>query len=292
MGVVKRVVRFSVSNFAKNIENTTSNKEIIFMEGCNFPQVFTYNSPGILDGVAFGVCVSGNARIKVNSKLYDMDESTAIVIMPNHIVEPIERSENFTLKLLLFSLDCVSKIKLDIDTVKILEENPCINVSESDKEIITKMFVIITKLNNPENNNESRPVILSMLNSLILELESIVKQSLTVGSNTKLSRAEDLTEQFLKLIIRNYKESREIEYYADKLCISPKYLTQVVKQTTGETPFNWMNKIVIIGAKNLIRTSEMNIMQISEELNFPNPSFFGRFFKKHSGMTPLEFKKT
>ena len=88
----------------------------------------------------------------------------------------------------------------------------------------------------------------------------------------------------------HYKQDRSVSFYADKLCLTSKYLSTVIKEVTGRSVLAWINETVIAEAKILLKTSEMTVMQISEELNFPNPSFFGRFFKQYTGVTPLKYR--
>ncbi len=288
-----KATRLSVSDFGgHNGGGSVPGSGIIFMDGCDFPDAFTFGSPGILDGVAFCVCTAGNVTLKVNSRLYGIDSSTAIVIMPNHIVEPVERSADLAIKLVILSLDYFAGIKLDVGPVTRLEQNPCVGVSDEDKDLLTDMFLLVGKLLRTDRGGSNNPALGGMVETIVYKFETIIADDTAQAGSVRLPRAEEITQQFLKMVIARYKESRSVDDYAAQLCVSPKYLTEVVRRTTGETPFEWINKIVIIGAKNLIRTKDQSILQISEELNFPNPSFFGRYFKKHSGMTPLEFRKS
>ena len=86
--------------------------------------------------------------------------------------------------------------------------------------------------------------------------------------------------------------SREVQYYADKLCITPKYLTIVTRQISGNSAANWITRSVILNAKALLSTTQLTIQQVSNKLNFPNPSFFGQYFLRHTGMTPKEFRRS
>lgn len=105
-----------------------------------------------------------------------------------------------------------------------------------------------------------------------------------------ISRQELLTAEFFKLMLADYKKERSVAYYADKLCLTPKYLSMTVKKVTGHPISEWINEVVVIEAKRMLKTTDLTALQISEELNFPNPSFFVRFFKQYIGMTPMEYK--
>jgi AraC family transcriptional activator of pobA len=89
----------------------------------------------------------------------------------------------------------------------------------------------------------------------------------------------------------SYKKERGVNFYARKLCITPKHLSWAVKEVSGKTAGTWIDEAVILEAKTLLKSSDMNIQQISEELNFANQSFFGKYFKHYTGMSPKEYKK-
>lgn len=95
---------------------------------------------------------------------------------------------------------------------------------------------------------------------------------------------------FFRLLVNNFKKHRAVSFYADKLCFTPKYLSSVVKKVTGYTIQEWINELVINHTKNLLKMTDKTVLEISEEMNFSNPSFFGRFFKQYTGLTPLQFR--
>ena len=99
-----------------------------------------------------------------------------------------------------------------------------------------------------------------------------------------------LVEKFLHLAQSYYKEQRGLEFYADKLCITPKHLSKIIKETTGKPANDWIDEHVALEAKALLKSTNMTISQISDELNFPSQSFFGKYFKRVTGMSPSEYK--
>ena len=91
---------------------------------------------------------------------------------------------------------------------------------------------------------------------------------------------------------RYSKYERSVDFYAGKLCLTPHYLSTVIRETSGQTVMQWINQSVILEAKVLLKHSDLLVFQISDELNFPNPSFFSKFFKRITGMTPAEYQRT
>ena len=99
-----------------------------------------------------------------------------------------------------------------------------------------------------------------------------------------------IVEEFSKLLMQYHRESRKASFYADKLCISTQYLSRILRECTGRSVNSWITEFVIAEAKYLLKSSDMSILQISEKLNFPNPSFFTRYFKQYAGITPMKFR--
>lgn len=286
----KKTVRLTVRDFSGQGEQPLS-RNIVVTDGETLPASFTYNQPNMLDGVAFCVCVAGSARLRINSRVCDVTPGTVVTILPNHIVEPLERTGDLRLRMLVFSLDMVYDLHLQIDAVKAAGSNPCIRVSDEEMGVLLSMHDLVMALCLREDDAHNRAVLRSMFATLILQLEALYGRAARIETGSYISRAEELTEHFMKMLVQHYKSERSPSFYADKLCVTTKYLSQTVRQATGETVYAWINKIVMVGAKNMLRTTDMSVLQVSEELNFPNPSFFGRFFKRHAGITPLEYKK-
>ncbi|HEY4784564.1 MAG TPA: helix-turn-helix domain-containing protein, partial [Bacteroidales bacterium] len=104
------------------------------------------------------------------------------------------------------------------------------------------------------------------------------------------SKQEILVEKFLTSVQKNYKEHRGLEFYANELCLTPKYLSKLIKENSGTTANEWINNYVILEAKALLKSTNMTIQQISLELNFESQSFFGKYFKRIVGLSPKEYR--
>jgi AraC-like DNA-binding protein len=99
-------------------------------------------------------------------------------------------------------------------------------------------------------------------------------------------------ERFIELVQENYRNERLIGFYADKLCITPKYLSKLVKDNTGRSAGEWIDSHVILEARAMLQSSDMTIQQIAASLNFPNQSFFGKYFKRATGLSPKQYRSS
>ena len=105
-----------------------------------------------------------------------------------------------------------------------------------------------------------------------------------------LNRREEYFFRFIDLLAKHYKSSRRIDFYAERLCLTPKYLTTLVRAATGKSAKKWIDDFIISDAMFLLRHSDMSVQQIATDLNFPSQSFFGKFFKDHTGYSPSNFR--
>jgi YesN/AraC family two-component response regulator len=108
----------------------------------------------------------------------------------------------------------------------------------------------------------------------------------------KLNRKEELALHFIELLSVNFEKERSVTYYGHQLHITPKYLTETMKEITGKTAGELIDQAVIMQAKVLLSNPSLNINQVAEALNFSDQSFFGKFFKKHVGVSPLKYRST
>lgn len=127
-----------------------------------------------------------------------------------------------------------------------------------------------------------------MIRTLAYKVCRIIARHVETGASeaTSRSRNEEYFNQFMGVLTRHYMQQRSVGFYAEQLNLTPKYLTTIIRKTSGRTAVQWIDDYVVLEAKNLLKYSTMSIQEISYYLNFPNQSFFGKYFKNHTGMTP------
>lgn len=248
----------------------------------------------IFDGVTMIMCIKGNGRIKINYKEYDLSEKQLITIFPNQIIKTVEKSDDLLIEVLFFSIEYVRDFPLlsgNSGIILKLTEEPIISLKEQQVQDILELHGIIIKHYEDVENPFREELSKALLYALIIKIGSYYSDAPKSKKKRKLTRQEQLTKSFFKLLFENFREERTVQFYADKLCLTPKYLTTTVKKVTRHSVSEWINEMVIIEAKKLLKMTDLTVLQISEELNFPNPSFFGRFFKQNTGVTPLKYRR-
>ena len=135
-----------------------------------------------------------------------------------------------------------------------------------------------------------RPVVTALVAALMHHYDHLFRQQTDIQAATR-SREQTIFDRFIQLVNQHCRQQHQIGYYADRLCLTERYLGTVIRQTSGTTAKDWIDRALITQAKVLLRHSDKSVMQISENLDFPNPSFFSKYFKRLTGMTPGEYKK-
>ena len=266
---------------------------VLISDAPQFPLDHSFDDPFIFNGFVLTICLKGEAKLKINYRDFSIHQGETFTYIPNQIFQVKERSDNFIIENLFLSPDFILTLPLpkDFDLLKRMGTKPVQKVSNEAMHNMLELHSLIAKHHRREDNPYREFQTKALIFALLMEVSTAYSANAPENSPS-VSRQELLTDNFFKLMLEDYKENRSVAYYADKLCLTPKYLSMTVKKMTGYPISDWINNVVIIEAKRMLKATDMTALQISEELNFPNPSFFGRFFKQYAGMTPLQYKNS
>lgn len=164
------------------------------------------------------------------------------------------------------------------------------------KDFHTLIEIILRLSNNIRRTDHvfHRGVVMNEVGNFLMELAEISMKQLTLNSTEeyRLGSNETIAMKFMQLIVTNGRKWNEVSQYSTELCVTPVYLSRLIKSITGKTAMDWINEARISEAKIMMRNKDISIQEIAEELNFSDQSSFGKFFKKHAGVSPLEYKKS
>ncbi|MCC8087997.1 MAG: AraC family transcriptional regulator [Rikenellaceae bacterium] len=246
----------------------------------------------VFDGLTYLICLRGSGKLKINYREITISANQVMIILPYHIVKKIEQSDEFCIAAIFLGNDFMTNMVNSINLVNAFHfsKNPVATFTEEQVKELMEFHMLILKRYKKLNSPYTMESVSTLIKAFMLEVSSLYRLNRSSLPNYMPSRHEKITEDFFRMLILNFKSQRTVKFYADKLCFTPKYLSSVIKKITGHTIQEWINELVILHAKTLLKTTDMTVLQISEELNFSNPSFFGRFFKQYTGRTPLKFK--
>ena len=260
-----------------------------------------------IDGMTWLLCYNGNLDIEVNLQRYKVGPHSLMVTSPNSIVE-IKSIEwdNLDCYLLFVSAEFMRDINFDINILSSVNihnrphNSPhVITITDDDSRLLRNYFELLhynTSV-NPDDmyvRSISRCVIAALCYQMLQIAVKYAKASESKQVEPSRSRARRVgyIHDFMALVHTHHQRERSVAFYAEKLFISPKYLSLIIKEATGRTAAEWIDEFVILEAKNLLRFSGKNIQQVAYELNFPNQSSFGKYFKHLTGMSPSQYQRS
>ena len=222
-----------------------------------------------------------------------ISENQLGVMRPDQILQLFKVSPDFQGHFVVLSRKFLEEARIDFkNALSILfyfKNNPCPELSKDEMDVLLEYVSLLKKKMNYDKPEYRYNVIIHLINAMFYEVNMIFVGDKWADKKYK-NRSEELFERFMVEVRKYYKQERKVSFYADKLCLTPKYLSSAIKDATGKLAGDWIDDCVILEAKTLIKNSGMTIQQIAEELNFANQSFFGKYFKHHTGMSPLTYK--
>lgn len=241
------------------------------------------------------IVTKGSMFVKHNLREYLVKENSLFFIMPSTIYEFSEISEDFAVVGSVFSVDYMSQTGIILNTSSVVEVmtgayQPYYAINIEERDLLLNLQEILKKALVEEETVAFLPEMKKHSFLSLFYHASSIYARYNVSHKVKLNRREELTIGFLRLLAKHYKEERSVKYYADRLFVTPKHLTQTLKEGTGRTTGSFIDRAVIVGAKVLLRDPSLNIAQVAQELNFADQFTFAKYFKKHTGITPSQFR--
>ena len=246
--------------------------------------------PRKLKHAVIAVYTSGRCSIRINLNDYEVESPMLMTLMPGQIIEQQECSPNMQGYAIALSKRFIDMLNLPGWQQQYLAmyNNP-LNIVTPDMMQPIRIFYAI--LYRAAANTEN-PFRLQVIENLIRVFYYGGLGIFNERDRYNTSCNNSIVDRFMELVQEHYREERLIGFYADKLCITPKYLSKLVKENTGRSAGDWIESHVILEARAMLQSSDMTIQQISAALNFPNQSFFGKYFKRVTGMSPKQYRNT
>ncbi len=267
---------------------------------CTDMEVF--NNPVRFSGLTITLILSGEISAEIDLKKVTLRRSSLAVLGPSSIIS-VRHVDWSTINayVLIFSSQFLHDLNLDANAFNIRalvsrRSFPVGTLTEHEKETMKTYFDLLQ--HNATDNSEpvlSKNIARSLMQAIIYQMLQFQNNHFgetdTVSSEPH-SRRLNYVHDFMQLVRMYHTRERTIAFYADRLFISPKYLSHIIKEATGRSAADWIDQFVVQEAKNMLRFSNKNIQQVAYALNFPTQSSFGKYFKHLTGMSPTEYQKT
>ena len=248
-----------------------------------------------LEHFVFILCLRGHAAISIDGRSYNLYPDNVLICHPNIVLGESMSSMDFEFRGVVLSKDYLQRLPLVStdnmwDVMMFFEKAPVLSLTPDEVKDFCRYYDLIRPRLADTHLRYREELLSALLTALLYELSNIISrfadfrpQPFSAGSN--------VFRNFLSLLSSSYPKSRSVAYYADKLCLTPKYLSTVCKEVSGETASELINRYVVKDIEFLLKQRGKSVKEICNELEFPNLSFFGRYVKKHLGLSPKLYRE-
>lgn len=240
------------------------------------------------------LCIKGRASLYINGEAYTMNEYDLLICHPNIILEKSMVSADVQFRCICMSPEYINQLAVisnnSWDILKYLEQNPILTLKPEEADMFRQYYDLLRSKLTGIPLRHQKEIVDSLIQAFLYEFHDAMERFGKFATPT-YSSSERLFKEFLHLLTSSYPKPRMVAVYADKLHVTPKYLSAVCKEISGETASDIINQYVIKDVLYLLKKSEKSIKEIVNELDFPNLSFFGKYVKRYTGSSPKQYRK-
>jgi AraC-like DNA-binding protein len=255
-----------------------------------------FRFPSRLNALIIGVGTEGETSLTSNLQEFRLKKDSLFIFSPKHILQ-VQSNNRFKAHLIVIAPDFLKLINIDTKRMMPLflqfGSLPCMELTHAESQSLRSFISMVEQELKGSETDFSSEIIGGLIAATIYKVGDILTHYLTEHPEVDSpihNRAEEYFRQFTELLGEHYKHERSVGFYARQLCITPKYLTTLIKRISGKSVSEWIDNYVILEAKTLLKYSNMSVQEIAYYLNFPNQSFFGSYFKRNAGMSPSQYK--
>ena len=286
--------KVSISRIKKEMDEVFYLSDDLVISALDASNTAIADYPATVDGFLAIVMITGEATISLDMKNYVVRPNHIIVCSPDRVVRMVKCSSNATAYFVAFSQAFVNGIQLDLATslpvFMRFGKAPVIIAAQQDVDEIRQVFQLIKTMLRSDKERYRNEIIRSLFATAFYIMADLNRRDQS-SPHVKPGRGEVIFDEFMTLLQQHNKRERNVSFYAERMNITPKYLSTVVKEVSGKTAARWIDESVILEAKTLLKYSGLNIQEIAARLNFSTQSFFGKYFKQHTGTSPSLYKR-
>lgn len=291
--MVKQTIKESDLNKAKTwSESVFLDDDLLLTERINEAPMPT--EPRRMNFILIGLCTKGEVMYQLDTQKQVIKPGDILIVSDRHVVDSYRHSDDMEGLCIMMSVHFFREIIQNVSDVSSLflfsRQHPVMSLEQKEIETFKEYFQVIKQKICDQGNHFRKDLIKTLLLAMFYDLSNIIYR---VQYNDKpQTRADAIFTHFIKLVEKNYRQERRVGWYAAQLNITPKHLSETVKNASRRTPNEWIDDYVTLELRVLLKNSTKTIKEIAQELNFPNQSFLGKFFKEHVGISPSKYRKS
>lgn len=249
-----------------------------------------------VDAMLIGITLNGYIRMTINLREWTMTENSGIICLPENLLGVQSISPDYKGAIIGVSLSYLRNMNIDLKKIipyyMSVCNHPLMQLSNDEMGIISRLYNLIISILMEEviGKNRNEEVVANLLAALIFRMCDHFDRINQENRVLKTKSKEYYFVRFMDLLQRDFRHHRDIGYYSDQLVITPKYLSKLIKDISGLSAAQWIDEFTVAEASVLLKFSDKSIQQIAEYLDFPSQSFFSKYFKSHTGVSPSEWR--
>ena len=244
--------------------------------------------------IIIGLCLAGESDYTLNTEEHIVRPDDALIIPNGQVIDSCVRKPGTSGVGIMMSPDFFQEVVGDMREISSLilfsRNHPVFRLSARERVSIMNYFRLIKEKVDDDALLFRKDVVRHLVAAMICEIGNAIDR-IQHNSEPAATRADAIFTDFIRLVEQNYKQERRVSWYGEQLCITPKYLSEMVKQVSRRTPNEWIDTYVTTELRVQLRSTTKSIKEIARDMNFPNQSFLGKYFKEHVGMSPMTYRK-
>lgn len=241
------------------------------------------------------LCTEGEVTFTLGGREQHMEVGDLFISFGEQIIQEEHADRNFHAKAFLmtrqFAQNCIVGLNMMWPYLLYLMKNPVLKMDSEEREWLENCYHLIRRRLSQMSGRYTREATVSLVRAFYFEICNLLDARVQPDQSGVQNRAYAIFDQFIRLLSQHFKQERSVEWYSNEMCLTPKHLSEVVKQVSGKTAGQWITTMVIIEIKNLLKHTTLSIKEIAQDMNFPNQSFLGKYFKNVEGISPSDFRK-
>ena len=288
-----RITQLDLNDVPKVYHNLKYNDgEIIFADDIT-------SIPGLMkkfqvNFIAYVMVLNGTLSLDLNATTFHLKKNCSLIVDRKVVIDNIMHSDDFSCLVCGISTNVGFSFinKSLMQSVMHILSNPVIEMGQDDIDLMVKYYDLLTfKMDHPEMNfghETMREIIRCFAYDLLSNINKLINQD---GEEDMLRQSDRIFRRFMLMLADSSSVNRSVKSYADELCVSPKYLTSVCRKHSDYTASELIATAVISRIKQMLLFSDKSIKEVASEMGFDNLSFFGKYVKKHLGLSPNHYRK-
>lgn len=262
---------------------------MIHVDHTVFSLLMRHKPPFIINDHRFGMIINGEAHINFNLQDRHVTAGTLVYLGPGTIINPIRLSDDLRIFGIALFTDFPMPFAQGQMPSAFNGQVRDFQLPVGEADISTARHILDTIWHIVHTEDYHRPTVTALVAALMHHYDHLFRLQTDIQAVSR-SREQTIFDRFISLVNQYCCEHHQIGYYAERMCLTERYLTTVIRQTSGTTAKDWIDRALITLIKIELRHTDKPAAQIAEEMHFANPSFFSKYFHRLTGMTPLKYK--